>query len=215
MRPTSVLLSAAITLASSVGATAYSSHNVYRSDIQQSPFSLFPERPPECPPCFNCNLADFQCHQFSNCTASTGRCSCRPGWGGEDCTTPLCGALSDTDRPPREGAECQCADGWGGINCNICEKNDICNALVPGGEGGLCYKGGLVVRENYQQCQVTNTQILKQLDGQIPQVTFSCNNSTETCNFQCKYPPTSYHVCVHSSDFSQFGSTKKNPSTVD
>jgi hypothetical protein len=29
---------------------------------------------------------------------------------------------------------------------------------------------------------------LEQLKGQKPQVTFSCNNNTEECNFQCVTP---------------------------
>jgi hypothetical protein len=162
---------------------------LYRSTFTDPALQIFDDkRPPDCPPCFNCNLEAFPCHQFANCTASTGRCSCPPGWGGEDCTDPLCGSLlRGKDRPPRQGDTCECDDGWQGINCNVCTKDNVCNALVPGGEGGMCYKGGLVVHENFQQCQVTNKQILEQLHGKIPQVTFSCNNSTANCSFQCKW----------------------------
>ena len=59
--------------------------------------------------------------------------------------------------------------------------------MTSSGEGGVCYKGGLVVHENYQQCDVTNKQILDQLKGQKPQVTFSCARDDATCNFQCKH----------------------------
>ena len=152
-------------------------------------FQTFEDRPDDCPPCFNCNLEDFQCHQFANCSASNGRCICPPGWGGDDCSEPLCGSLAmGNQRPPRKGPTCDCEPGWEGINCNVCQNNHACHSLMPEGEGGVCYKGGLVVHENYQQCDVTNKQILDQLKGQKPQVTFSCNNHTAECNFQCRIP---------------------------
>ncbi|KAL1858602.1 FAD-dependent urate hydroxylase [Paecilomyces lecythidis] len=55
---------------------------------------------------------------------------------------------------------------------------------MPDGEGGVCYKQGLVVNENYQMCDVTNRKILDQLKEQKPQVTFSCETEEHTCNFQ-------------------------------
>ncbi|KAF4549686.1 ABC-2 type transporter-like protein 1 [Elsinoe fawcettii] len=55
---------------------------------------------------------------------------------------------------------------------------------MPEGEGGVCYREGLVVKENYQMCDVTNKKILDQLKEQKPQVTFSCNAEREECNFQ-------------------------------
>ena len=177
-----------VLLAVALAATTSASYNhpIYRRTSDPALAIFVDDRPPECPPCFNCNLDGFPCHQFANCTASNGRCTCPPGWGGDDCTDPLCGSLSKgKDRLPRKGATCECDDGWEGINCNVCTKDDICDALVPGGEGGVCYTGGYAVREIFQQCQVTNKQILDQLKGQIPQVTFACNNGTGTCNFQC------------------------------
>ncbi|EIW68541.1 hypothetical protein TREMEDRAFT_31917, partial [Tremella mesenterica DSM 1558] len=85
-----------------------------------------PRRPPRgkqpdgCPPCFNCLLPAFSCANAGECNPYDGQCRCPPGFGGQDCLTPLCGALSDGDeRYPRpEGELCQCKDGWGGINCN-------------------------------------------------------------------------------------------------
>ncbi|MCJ1390622.1 hypothetical protein MMC18_003483 [Xylographa bjoerkii] len=56
---------------------------------------------------------------------------------------------------------------------------------MPEGEGGVCHKQALVVKENYQMCDVTNQKIIDQLGpDQKPQVTFSCNAEDETCNFQ-------------------------------
>ncbi|MCJ1312636.1 hypothetical protein MMC25_006311 [Agyrium rufum] len=55
---------------------------------------------------------------------------------------------------------------------------------MPEGEGGICYKQGLVVHENYQVCDITNRKIRDQLKEQVPQATFSCNAEHETCNFQ-------------------------------
>ena len=57
-------------------------------------------------------------------------------------------------------------------------------AMLSLGEGGVCYKKGLVVHENYQICNVTNKSILDQIDPRIPEVTFSCNADHRTCNFQ-------------------------------
>jgi hypothetical protein len=56
---------------------------------------------------------------------------------------------------------------------------------MPENEGGVCYKQGVVIKENYQMCNVTNKKILDQLKEQKPQVTFSCNAGDEECNFQC------------------------------
>jgi hypothetical protein len=159
----------------------------YTSNDLLPAFSIYGDRPDDCPPCFNCNLEAFTCHQFANCTAATGRCACPEGWGGEDCSTPLCGSpAKGKDRKPREGKTCDCTDGWGGINCNVCQTDQACNALVPGGEGGVCYTHGAVVRKNYQNCDITNKKILEQLKDQKPQATFSCDATDATCNFQCE-----------------------------
>ncbi|KAL1990526.1 hypothetical protein VTN49DRAFT_6365 [Thermomyces lanuginosus] len=151
----------------------------------QPVFSAFDDRPPECPPCFNCQLDAFQCHQFAPCNNYTGKCSCPPGYGGDDCSTPTCGSLADgVNRPPRKGKSCKCKDGWAGINCNVCTTDDACNAMMPSGEGGVCYTQGIVVKENHQMCDVTNRKIVDQLKDRKPQVTFSCEAEDHTCNFQ-------------------------------
>ncbi|KIR58353.1 ATP-dependent permease [Cryptococcus bacillisporus CA1873] len=79
-----------------------------------------PSRPPEYPPCFNCLLPAFNCGNSGECNPYDGQCKCPPGFGGQDCLTPLCGALSDGDErfPRPKGELCECKDGWGGINCN-------------------------------------------------------------------------------------------------
>jgi hypothetical protein len=59
--------------------------------------------------------------------------------------------------------------------------------MMPDGEGGVCYTQGLVVKENHQMCDVTNRKILDQLKERKPQVTFSCKDEDETCNFQCMF----------------------------
>ncbi|RVD88362.1 uncharacterized protein DFL_002549 [Arthrobotrys flagrans] len=140
----------------------------------------------DCPPCFNCHLPVHQCKQFANCNSYNGRCDCPAGWGGDDCSEPECGGLSDgPDRYIRpKGEKCNCKDGWGGINCNMCTTNDACIPLMPEGVEGTCYKGGLVVRENYQMCRVTNKKIQDQLGDSKADVTFACNAEKEECNFQ-------------------------------
>jgi len=140
-----------------------------------------------CPPCFNCNLPNFECKQFSSCNSFTGRCECRNGFGGDDCSEPVCGSLADgpDKRPVRKPDEqCTCSDGWGGINCNLCEEDSVCNKFVPEGLEGTCYKGGILVHNFHQMCDVTNKKILQILGGKIPQATFECNKTSAECSFQ-------------------------------
>ena len=159
--------------------------NYSRSDLLPSSFSLSDDRPPDCPPCFNCNLEQFQCTQFGTCNKYQGKCSCPPGFGTEDCSEPVCGSLArGKDRAPRGDGECKCDDGWGGINCNVCKRDDACNAFMPESDGGICYRGGVVVKQNHQMCDITNRKILDQLKERTPQATFSCDAEDYTCNFQ-------------------------------
>lgn len=140
----------------------------------------------KCPPCFNCNLPNFECTQFSQCNTFTGFCECRDGYGGNDCSEPLCGGLSDgnKNRPTRKEDTCECKLGWGGINCNMCLDNQACDPFMPEGLSGTCYKSGIIVNKFHQMCDVTNKKIVSILDGKIPQATFSCNKTAENCNFQ-------------------------------
>ena len=165
--------------------TSNAYRNFSRSDLLQTSLSLGDDRPPDCPPCFNCNLEAFACAQFADCNKYNGKCSCPPGFGAEDCSEPLCGSLAQgKNREPRADGECQCSDGWEGINCNVCTADDACDALMPDGTGGVCYKEAIVVKENHQMCDVTNRKIIDQLKDQAPQITFMCNAVEETCNFQ-------------------------------
>lgn len=141
-----------------------------------------------CPPCFNCNLANFECKQFSSCNPYTGLCECIEGFGGNDCSQPLCGALSDgqNGRPVREGDDtsCECKPGWGGINCNLCTEDSVCDAFLPDDLKGTCYKQGIIVNQFHQMCDVTNKKIVQILNGKKPQITFTCNRTSADCNFQ-------------------------------
>lgn len=88
----------------------------------------------------------------------------------------------------RSGDACECDDGWTGINCNVCTQNSACNAMVETGSGGVCYQNGEVVNNNHQMCKVTNPKITDLLGEQRPEVTFTCESDTKTCDFQCEYP---------------------------
>ncbi|KAF1816860.1 putative ABC transporter [Eremomyces bilateralis CBS 781.70] len=179
----SLLAAAALSLLPITFASAQQTFANFTS-IDLRPRTVFDDRPEDCPPCFNCNLDDFTCHQFANCSKASGKCICPPGFGGDDCSTPLCGSLADRDRAPRAGDTCDCNDGWTGINCNLCKTDNACNAFMPEGKGGVCYQQGLMVKENYQMCDITNKKILQQLKGKVPQATFACNADREECNFQ-------------------------------
>jgi len=171
--------------------------------------NLFADRPEGCPPCFNCNLEDFQCHQFGKCNQANGKCICPPGFGGEDCKEPLCGSLARKleDRPLRKADEetCDCDEGWGGINCNVCKADDACDALMPEGKDGVCYKQGLVQKQNFQMCDITNRKILDTVKPQRPQATFSCKNETAECNFQCKMSFTIANQAMHANNLNSLG----------
>lgn len=40
--------------------------------------------------------------------------------------------------------------------CIVCKTDSVCDSLVPTGQNGTCYRGGLTVFENYQMCNVTS-----------------------------------------------------------
>ncbi len=139
----------------------------------------------KCPPCFNCMLPAFECKQFSKCNEFNGQCECIDGFGGQDCSEPLCGSLTkDSNRPIRDGDSCDCDDGWSGINCNVCKEDLVCDKFMPEGLSGTCYKNGMLVNKFHQMCDVTNKKIVEILNGKKPQVTFSCDKKESTCNFQ-------------------------------
>ncbi|CAO3632026.1 unnamed protein product [Cunninghamella blakesleeana] len=166
----------------------------------------------ECPPCFNCMLPGFECLHFANCSDYNGKCNCPPGFGGDDCRQPLCGGLADgRNRYPRGNGSCDCPEGWEGINCNVCTQDSVCNPLVPTGQNGTCYRGGLTVFENHQMCNVTNRKIIEQLQGQIPQVTFSCNKRDAACDFQFWVDEIESFYChLDTCDFKQVHDYDKN-----
>ncbi|ORY87802.1 putative ABC transporter [Protomyces lactucae-debilis] len=174
-----------------------------------SPSNAFPAyfagRPDQCPPCFNCLLPAFQCKQFAPCNEYNGACDCPPGFGGNDCIEPTCGSLADgKNRHVRKGKDCDCSDGWSGLNCNVCETDEACNPLMPEQLNGTCYKGGLVVHQNFQMCDVTNRKIVDQLKDKKPQVTFSCKADDRTCNFQFWVDRVeSFYCALDDCEFSQ------------
>jgi len=101
-----------------------------------------------------------------------------------------CGALSSgPDRSVRTGKSCECDEGWTGINCNVCTSHKACDAMTETGDGGVCYTGGEVVKQNYQMCDVTNRAIRSLLGAQVPQVTFTCDKPSGECDFQCEFRP--------------------------
>lgn len=218
MLPPSILLGyqlVAITKATAIEALRQPASTEYLAKdlLGGFPYNpLYQSRPDECPPCFNCLLPAFNCAQFAKCSPYNGICDCPPGFGGEDCLQPVCGSLGQgKDRPMRKGKDCECSDGWTGLNCNVCQTDDACTPLMPEGINGTCYKGGLVVHENHQMCDVTNQKILDQLKEKKPQVTFSCREEDKTCNFQFWVDRVESFYCgLEDCEFSQTNSFDRN-----
>ncbi|KAI8588455.1 hypothetical protein BDZ88DRAFT_194973 [Geranomyces variabilis] len=125
-----------------------------------------------------------------------GQCLCPAGFGGVDCGTPQCDSLATgPDRRLREPNEpsCGCLDGWTGINCNVCMRDDVCAPLRPPRPGDvlgetdnpICHSSVRPINgTNYLQCEVTNTAIVKQLEGKKPEITYTCDAAEATCQFQ-------------------------------
>ncbi|KAK4167257.1 hypothetical protein QBC43DRAFT_256433 [Cladorrhinum sp. PSN259] len=173
----------AIALSLSSVATAHSNYSSV--DMMRAQLALMEDRPKDCPPCFNCNLPAYSCGQFAPCSEYNGQCNCPNGYGGLDCLEPLCGSLSrGVDRPKRDGKYCECDDGWTGINCNVCKSDRACDSMTGRGDGGVCYTGGEVVKQNHQICDVTNKAIRSLLGEKVPQVTFTCKKEDGQCDFQ-------------------------------
>lgn len=169
------------------------------------------------PTSFDCNLPINSCGQFAPCNNYSGKCDCPEGFGGDNCLEPRtniplsavlpprpkfcqgkqltvrpliieCGSLPrGHNRPTRQGKSCECDEGWTGINCNMCTSDRACDAMTETGDGGVCYTGGEVVKQNYQMCDVTNKAIRELLGTQVPQVTFTCDRNSGECDFQCAY----------------------------
>lgn len=68
----------------------------------------------------------------------------------------------------------------------MCTSDRACDALTETGDGGVCYTGGEVVKQNYQMCDVTNRAIRDLLGDRVPQVTFTCEKESGECDFQCE-----------------------------
>ncbi|KAK0387167.1 hypothetical protein NLU13_5480 [Sarocladium strictum] len=166
-------------------AAAQSNSSFSNADMLRAHYELMDGRPKDCPPCFNCLLPAHHCSQYAGCNEFNGKCDCPPGFGGDDCLNPLCGSLpKGKDRPMRGRDNCKCDEGWTGINCNVCTSNNACNAMMETGDGGVCYQNGEVVNQNHQICDVTNKKITSLLGTQRPEVTFTCDAKSETCDFQ-------------------------------
>lgn len=179
----------------------YSAQEIPSSNFTYTGFSSLALPREKCPPCFNCRLPRFKCGQYGECDPYDGQCKCPPGWGGIDCLVPQCDSLADGDkrRLREDGKQCECKEGWKGVNCNVCQSDRSCKGFPLRGqpttthfdgddeddlEGMLCYNGGETVFNNHQFCNVTNRKILDMLPDRPPQVTFSCDRESATCDFQ-------------------------------
>ncbi|KAL5606174.1 uncharacterized protein BROUX77_003367 [Berkeleyomyces rouxiae] len=206
----SALVAGAV-IAGSAQAKTYST-----AEMLNAQMALMQNAPDGCPPCFNCLLPSNTCAQYGKCNEFNGKCDCPEGFGGEDCLQPLCGSLArGKDRPMRSNqTTCECDDGWTGINCNMCTTNKACNALMPEGNGGVCYASGDVVKNNHQMCDVTNKKIKNLLGDRKPQVTFTCNKEDAVCQFQFWVDQTESFYCdlTECSSSSEFSASNNKTS---
>jgi len=74
---------------------------------------------------------DRQCHSRGSCDAS-GRCICRPGWEGEDCSLPVCSPQCMNGGSCSAPGVCDCPAGFQGRSC----EGGICS--LPCQHGGQC-----------------------------------------------------------------------------
>lgn len=137
--------------------------------------------------CFNC-AAGGECLHYSTCNNFTGICDCVSGFGGNNCKQPVCGSLAEGSRRPVRplNSTCDCSYGWEGVNCNMCTEDESCEPFMPspGHEEARCYKGGLLVDNNYHMCSVTNRKLLDILAGKKAEVSFGCSREDEACDLQ-------------------------------
>ncbi|KNE97596.1 hypothetical protein PSTG_09145 [Puccinia striiformis f. sp. tritici PST-78] len=166
---------------------------------------------PPCPECFNCKLPKFNCKQYGTCSEYDGQCKCPAGFGGQDCSQPVCGSLARGDeRHVRQdnSTSCSCDDGWTGINCNVCQNDQVCTSMLSSLDDStgrpnhpsarsivttpersnkseaVCYKGGYTVKESFQMCNITNRKIVDMLPGRPPEGSLSCDMNKKSCQFQ-------------------------------
>jgi hypothetical protein len=98
------LLGSLAIAALSLSWTGYAFQNYTQVDMMRAQLALMDDRPDNCPPwyalllfkvrkntdmfSFNCLLPAFDCGQYSPCNQYNGKCSCPPGYGGDDCLQP-------------------------------------------------------------------------------------------------------------------------------
>jgi len=150
---------------------------------------------PPCPPCttFNCNLKADPCVNFGTCDASSGKCQCPVGFGGDNCNQYTCQSpINEATRSVQPlNQECQCNEGWQGINCNSCQTDQACHDLmVAAGQDPTeadpptCYSGFHVVKKNFFTCDIENPFFVGALAPRTPVATMSCEADSASCQFQ-------------------------------
>ncbi|KAJ3067738.1 hypothetical protein HDU98_009057 [Podochytrium sp. JEL0797] len=81
-----------------------------------------------CPVCADCRKAG--CSNFGQC-GGTGTCQCPLGFGGPDCSEPLCNSpmvLNAARMIRPTTSPCTCDNGFSGPNCNVCQTDQACQA---------------------------------------------------------------------------------------
>ncbi|KAI9608115.1 hypothetical protein H4Q26_005571 [Puccinia striiformis f. sp. tritici PST-130] len=191
--PLLLLIHSAITISS----TNYSPVN-QPSIIRQAQL-LQSNTPPGCPPCpecFNCKLPKFNCKQYGTCSEYDGQCKCPAGFGGQDCSQPVCGSLARGDeRHVRQDNSTSCPATTAGLGSTVTYAKMIkpnhpsARSIVTTPERSnkseaVCYKGGYTVKESFQMCNITNRKIVDMLPGRPPEGSLSCDMNKKSCQFQ-------------------------------
>ena len=153
---------------------------------------------------------------WAGCSDIDGKCDCPIGFGGNDCGQVRCGSPPrGLDRPLRNGPTCNCDDGWGGINCNICQRDDVCDSMIPTKRNGTCYNSINPVRKNELLCDIKNKAIVKLLGDKKAQLSFGCDKDNRKCRFEFWAGEQESFFCkLNSCQFESETKVDKNVTTI-
>lgn len=108
------------------------------------------------------SITDCQSNCSGHGVCAAHRCICDGGWGGVDCSQPLCpkGCSKEIGGGYCDRGRCVCNPGFSGLTCSLNEKDPLGNKLVTFHTNSrilliptiLCrWSFGLAVRSEYEE----------------------------------------------------------------